>query len=389
MKKILVYTIIFWLSASTIAFGITNTNTLDSLYDEQSGQLDTRQIEQYINELNNETSEFLPPLDFKTFINVFKTGEMGYSMEEILMAVVRFFISDVLLNAKLLGQLVVLAIICGVMQNLEKAFNSDSVSSLAYYACYLVLIILVVKSFSLAIGIGKETIGKMVEFMIALIPTLMALLASVGGFASVTVLDPIILASVQFMGNLVQNFILPLIFIISILSIVNNLSDTFQVTKLNSLIKQICVWTLGFSLTIFVGIISIRSTAVKTLDQMTLKTAKYAVDNFIPIVGKALSDAITTIAGYSLVLKDALSTVGLLALILTCIFPLLKIISLIFIYRIAAAIIEPVSDKKIVGCINDVGNSLTLVFASVLCVAIMLFIMVTIMASSGKAAIMM
>lgn len=357
-------------------------------YDSQSQYLDTKNIEKYIEELNKETSEYLPPLNFKNFISIFKSGGTGYSIKDIFNGLLKYLLKDVLLNTQLLLKLIALAVLCAVLQNLEKAFENDSVSNLAYYACYLVIIIIVIKSFSLAINIGKDTITSMSDFMIALFPALITLLASVGGVASASVFDPLIMGGIHVVSFIVRDFILPLIFLTAVLSLVNNLSDTFKVSKLTDLLKQICKWALGLILTIFVGIITVRGAASQTLDQVAVKTAKFAVDNFIPVVGKALSDAVGTIASYSLVLKDAVSTVGLIALIITCAFPLIKIISLIFIYKLACAMIEPVSDKRIVECLNEVGNSLILVFASVLAVAVMFFIMVTIMANTGKIAVM-
>lgn len=360
----------------------------NNLKGSQVESLDTRDLESFIDKLNGETSGYMPPLDFKNFVNMFGSGKENYGIDDILMGIVRFFLNDVILNTKLLGELVVLTIICAILQNLEKAFDNDTVSSLAYYACYLVLVIIVVKSFTIAVGIGRDTINSMVDFMIALLPVLLTLLASVGGFASASVFDPIIMAVVHVVSTIIRDFILSAIFLTAILSIVNNLSDTFKVSKLAGLIRQISVWVLGITMTIFIGIISIRGATAQTLDQVAVKTAKYAVDNFIPIIGKCLSDAVGTIAGYSLVLKDAISTIGLIALVITCIFPILKIVSMIFIYKIACALIEPVSDKRVVNCLNDVGNSLLLVFASVICVAVMFFIMVTIIASTGKMAVM-
>lgn len=391
MKKtlfVLAIMLLFFPSISYAEDGKEKGILIDNVYNEQTNTIDTDNIERFINELNSETSEYLPPIDFRSLINIFRSGKISYSFKDLLLGILKYFLNDVLLNTKLLGKLMILTIICGILQNLEKAFDNDSVSSLAYYACYLVLIIIVVKSFSIAVTIGRDTINRMVDFMLALLPTLLTLLASVGGFASASVFDPIIMVAVQFISYTVRDFLLPIIFLTAVLSIVNNLSNTFQVTKLAGLLKQACIWTLGFMLTIFIGIITIRGTTAQTLDQVAIKTAKFAVDNFIPIVGKCLSDAVGTIASYSLVLKDAISTVGLIALVITCIFPLIKIVSMIFIYKIASALIEPISDKRIIDCLNDVGNSLTLVFASVVCVAVMFFIMVTIIASTGKLAVM-
>jgi stage III sporulation protein AE len=148
--------------------------------------------------------------------------------------------------------------------------------------------------------------------------------------------------------------------------------------------KQICTWSLGIITSVFVGFVTIRSTAATTLDQVTLKTTKYAIDNFIPVIGKALSDAITTVAGYSLILKDAISIGGLIVMIFICVFPLIKIILISLTYKFVGAVMEPIVDKRIVECLTSAGNSLTIVFSSVLAVGVMFFILITLIASTGK-----
>lgn len=387
MKRTLFIIFILLLFLSPSAYAEDSKTSNVNGYENQADSLDTKSIQDYIDKLNSETSGYVPPVDFKNILNVFKTGKVSYNFKDMLSGLLKYFLSDVLLNTKLLGQLIILSIICALLQNMESAFSNDAVTNIAYYACYLVLIILIVKSFNAAISIAKDTLNTMSDFMNALLPTLLTLLASVGGIASSSILDPIIMFFVEFTGNAIKNFILPGIFLTAILSIINNLTSTFPLKRLAGLLKQACVWSLGIMMTAFVGIVTVRGAAAKTLDQVTAKTLKFAVDNFIPVVGKCLSDAIATVAGYSLILKDAISTAGLLAFVITCIFPLIKIISMILIYKLAGALIEPISDKRVVDCLNDVGNSMTVIFASVLCAAIMFFIMIAIIASAGKTSI--
>ncbi|MEG2539887.1 MAG: stage III sporulation protein AE, partial [Clostridium sp.] len=94
--------------------------------------------------------------------------------------------------------------------------------------------------------------------------------------------------------------------------------------------------------------------------------------------------AITTVVGYSVVLKDALSIVGLIIMIFICIFPLLKIMIITLIYKFVASVMEPVVDRKIIDCLSSVGGSFTVIFSSLLCVAIMFFIMITIITTTGR-----
>lgn len=140
-------------------------------------------------------------------------------------------------------------------------------------------------------------------------------------------------------------------------------------------------------MTIFIGIIIIRSMTTAIIDAVVEKTMKFAVDSFIPIVGKSLSDAISTVAGYSLLLKNALSSVGLIALIAIIILPLIKMISMSFIYKLTAALMEPISDSRLIKCISAAGESLVLITACLISVSVMFFIMISIVATAGKSII--
>jgi stage III sporulation protein AE len=85
-----------------------------------------------------------------------------------------------------------------------------------------------------------------------------------------------------------------------------------------------------------------------------------------------------------LILKNAIGIAGLIIIVLICFIPVVKIMALITIYRLTGAIIEPVSDKRIVQCITDLGNSLTLIFAMVVSVAVMFLLSITIVIGAGN-----
>ena len=287
-------------------------------------------------------------------------------------------------NSKLLVELLVLGILSSILQNIQSAFSGSGVGKIAHYACFATITLLIIQSFILVVGIATSTIDKMLEFITILIPPLIMLIASSGQAISAATLDPIVMLIITVGTTVIKNFIIPSTAFVVALNIVNSLSDEPKVQKLASLIKQISLWALGFIMTIFITLITIRTNTSANLDAVTLKTTKFFIDNFIPLVGKSLSDAITTVVGYSLVLKDALSLIGLVVMIFICLFPLLKIILISLIYKFVAAVMEPVVDRKITGCLTSIGGSLTVIFSSVLSMAIMFFIMITIITSTGK-----
>ena len=109
------------------------------------------------------------------------------------------------------------------------------------------------------------------------------------------------------------------------LQFANNISTEPKLSNLCGLIKKSTVWIQGFIITVFIGVLTIRGISSSTIDAVTLKTTKFTIDNFIPIVGKSLSDAISSVAGYSLIIKNAIGSIGLIVIILIIIYPIIKV----------------------------------------------------------------
>lgn len=361
---------------------IFKTDTI--VFAEETASIDVKQIEEFSNRLK-EAGDYMPEINIKELIEKYKeTGSFGLALKDVLSSFGKFILKEVVGSSRLLIELLILGILSAILQNIQSAFSESGIGKIAHYACFCTIIIIIVKSFILVIGLATGTIDKMVEFTNMLIPLLIILIAGSGEVVAATTLDPVTVIAISISSNVIKNFIIPCTTFVVALNIVNSLSDEPKVQRLAGLIKQISLWALGFIMTIFITLITIRSNTSATLDAITMKTTKFVVDNFVPLVGKSLSDAITTVIGYSLVLKDALSIIGLVIMVCICLFPLFKIILISLIYKFVGAVMEPVVDKKITSCLTNVGSSLTVIFSSVLCIAIMFFIMITIITSTGR-----
>lgn len=346
-------------------------NNLNSLYT----YIDNMKSDvELINDLN-------PAEYIKSYI---KNGEGNISFSVILKAIVSLIFKEVGTVLKLALSMVVIAILCSLLKNLQDALSSNSISNIAFYACYLVLILILSKSFLVSISIAKDVIYGISDFMNAILPVLVSIIALSGGVTQAATLDPIILAGVLIIPKIYVAIIIPLILISFVLEFANNLSEEHKIDNLCKSIKQITLWIQGGVITIFIGILTIRGITSSTIDAVALKTTKFAVDNFIPIVGKAFSDAITSVAGYSLVIKNAISSIGLLILVFIILHPIIKIVLISFIYKMSSALVEPISDKRITSSIAGAGNSMILLLSCILSVSLMFFVLFAIIASAGK-----
>lgn len=352
--------------------------------EDKSSNSQVEKLYEYIYNMKTEY-EVLKDMDAKDYVsNYLKSGTGNFSINKIKQALLNYSLKEISASMKLMIMIIAIAIICALLSNMEKAFNNENITNISYFACYSLIIIFSAKSFYIGVDLAKSTIVKMTDFMTALMPVLMALLASIGGFTEAVIMDPIILGSITLSARIYVDIIIPLIFMAFVLQFVSNLSKDYKIDKLIKLINQAAIWAQGVLMTIFIGIITVRGITSKTIDQVTAKTVKYAVDNFIPIVGKCLSDAISTVAGYSILLKNAVGSLGLVILILIIIFPIIKILIMAVMYKLVAALIEPVSDGRLVNCLSSAGDSIILIMSCLICVSIMFFIMISIIAGAGK-----
>jgi stage III sporulation protein AE len=338
----------------------------------------------YISKMKSDV-ELMDNLDPAEYIKTYiKEGKGNLSLDTLSKAALSIIFKEVKSVLALMVSIVTIAIICSLLKNLQEAFSNESISQVAFYACYSLIIILLSKSFIISISVAKEVINDVSNFMNALLPVLVTMISLAGGISQAATLDPIVLGAVVFIPKVYSNVIIPMILMGFVLEFANNISTEHKITNLCKLFKQVTIWFQGILVTIFIGLLTIRGITSTTIDAVTLKTAKFAVDNFIPIVGKAFSDAIASVAGYSLIIKNAISSIGLVIIILILLHPLIKLILIAFIYKLSAALIEPISDSRITKSIEAAGSSMVLIISCVLTVTLVFFVLISIMASSGR-----
>lgn len=359
----------------------------DQFVDKQLNSLGLQEIQAYWNEVLEEYGGFLPESQKGSFLEFVK-GEKKLSIKAYFIGFVKFLFHELLVHGKLLGSLILLTIFSILLQNMQNAFEHKAVSTVAYAITYMVLIILALNSFHVAIQYTETAITNMMSFLLALIPLLLALMASVGGVASVAFFHPIVLFLVNTGGLLIQKFVLPLLFLSAVLAIVSTLSEHYKVTQLSNLLRNIAIGTLGVFFAIFLGVLSVQGATTAVADGITIRTAKFVTGNFIPVVGRMFTDATDTVLSASVLLKNTVGLAGVVILLMLCAFPALKVLALALIYNIAAAVIQPLGGGPMIEALNVISKSVLFIFAALAIVSLMFFLAVTIIIASGNITLM-
>jgi stage III sporulation protein AE len=349
--------------------------------------VDTSQIENFWNQISSNYNEYLPEIQSGN-LSDYISGKQIFSPKELGVGLLQFAFQELLVNGKLLGMLIMLAVFSSFLQTLQASFEKSTVSKVANAIVLMVLLLIAVSSFRTSMNYVVDTISNMTDFLMAIIPILLALLASSGSLISAGFFHPVILFLMNSSVTIIQYFVLPLILFSTILSVISHLSDQFKATGLANMLRSVAIWTIGIFMTIFLAVLSIQGVTTAVADGIGLRTAKFVSSNFIPVVGKLLTDVTDTAVNASVLLKNSIGTVGLVILLLLIAFPAIKIFLIALLYKIASVILQPIGDKVVIKCLSEIGKNLLYVLASFMIVAFMFFLTITIVISAGNITLM-
>ena len=295
--------------------------------------------------------------DYEELIEDIRKGNFEFDYKKLFGNASNFLIKEIKNNIGLAINIILISLIMGLLENLKSSFSSEGVSQLAFYVCYIVLITLLISSFTNIYTIAKEFIVEITRFMNVLTPIIIGLIASTGGITTSTMIYPVISFFSQFITTFVSDFLLPISMLCFALNVVTNISNRVSVSKVAKFLKSASMWFLGIILTVFVGVVSLEGTVASTVDGVTAKTAKFLFSGSIPIVGKLLGDSVDTILGSTLIIKDAIGFVGITVLLGLALVPIIKVLVVIIIYSLTGAIIQPFADERICKCLSGTAEA--------------------------------
>lgn len=380
MKKVIAIFFII-LCFSTIVYA--QDTSQNEILEEQKDSLN---ISDFIREAEEYTENEFQEIDMEKLLNEALTGKIDHSSFGKNLLVL---LGEEVKNAlTILGSILAIIIIHSIIKSIGESLENENVAKITYYVQYILIAVLIISSFSNIMEMVRESVQNMIGFTQCLVPLLMTLLLTTGSIASVGLIQPILLFTINLIANLFQVIILPFILISTALAIVSKLSDKIQIDKIAKFMKSSTIWMMGIILTIFVGILSIEGTLSSSVDGITAKTAKAAVSNIIPVVGKVLGDAVDTVIGCSSILKNAVGVVGIIVILSICLVPIIKLAILTIAYHLTAAVAEPISDGKIVKLLEQMGDTFKILLGILCVMSVILIIGLTLVVRISNSGLM-
>ena len=351
-----------------------------------ASQEETFGITSFIQNSKQYTGDFFEDIDVGDILNSAIKGDIDNS--KIYKKILNSLGKEVQTGIKSLVSILVIIIIHSILKSISESLENDNISKLIYYVQYIAIVTIIMGNFSDIINLVKETSSNLVGFMNTLIPVLVSLMLYTGSLTTTSVLEPIILFMINFIGNLIQDILIPIVLIITSISIISKISDKVQIDKISKFLKSSTVWLLGLILTVFVGIVSLEGTLSSSVDGITAKTAKAIVSSAVPVVGKILGDVVDSVLGCGVILKNAVGFVGVIIIVGICILPILKLTVLMFSYKLIAGISEVIADAKIVKLLDEISDIFKILLAILVSISVMVIIGTTLLVKMSNTGMM-
>lgn len=383
MKKIVITVLLILIFLTHNTYATEESLSQEDIMQSQQEDLD---INSFIDEADKYTDDIYEDIDMGELFSSAITGSIDN--ESILKSILKAIGGEVLDSITVLGSILVIIVIHSILKSLSDGLENKGIAQITYYVQYILIVTLIMTNFVQILDIVRESIQSLVGFMNSLIPIMITLMITTGSIVSANLIQPIILFLITFIGNFLTGIIIPLILVSTALGIVSKISDRVQVDKLSKFFKSSVVWILGVILTIFVGVVSIEGTLSSSVDGITAKTAKAAVSSFIPVVGKILGDAVDTVIGCSSILKNATGIVGVIILIGIAIVPIIKLVALMAIYYLGAALCQPIADEKIIQLLEQMGDTFKVLLAIMCSISVMFIIGTTLVINISNSGMM-
>ena len=320
-------------------------------------------------------------LDFKDTLTSLISGETPLTFETAKEFLVNQLFYAFQANKSVMIHILIIAVIAAIFTNFSNAFQNQQISEISFYILYLLLITMCLNSFRLVMESVAGSIGQLTGFMKVLCPLYFLAIALAKGSVTSIAFYNLVLLLIYLVELLILNFLLPLVHVYIMIKVLNFLSQEDYMSKFAEFLETIVSWTLKTLLACVVGLNVIQGLISPAIDSVKRSVITKGAEA-IPGIGDAIGGVTEVVLGTAVLIKNGIGMTGAIICIGICLVPIVEMGLLTLMYKLVAAVVQPVSDKRIVGCIESIGEGCQLLLKIMFTVGILFLLTVAVVAAS-------
>lgn len=295
--------------------------------------------------------------------DAFRSANTGEVMKESLS--VSYFLDKTVKELKdawpssvgLLLSLTGLLIFSALFHRVYASVSSVAMKSAGELCSTLCVILCITPLIQSASRVSEEFLGMLATCSGGISPVICALFVSSGNITTASVTNASLMLVYTLFQNGIRVFLWPIVQLLYVLGIVGNLGGSLRLDGISRFIRHLFTWLLSLAMLFLSALIGVQSTMAVSADSFSMKTAKFALGNFIPLVGNALSDAVGTVAGSLTLIKNTCGVLGIVTVALL----LLPVLLHLLLHRMVIGVAQGMAE--LLGCERE-GRLLGDVYAT-------------------------
>lgn len=324
------------------------------MYEEFSNQETVQGVDDSIYAISREYN-MTSDISFQEVFQLLLDGNVETALTQVFEAFVNELFGEIIVNKALIIQLIIVILIAAVFRNYSSILKMSYVGEQGFYITYLLMGVLLIQSFTLVYGIAEETIGYICDLMKCMLPAFYLSFMFTSGLTTSHMVNTMFLSMLTLVEALLQTIILPAIRIYFLICLLNQINREDRFSKLASLIKQGILFALKTITTAIIGLNIVKSMLVPVYEN-----AKYnMLQKGLSVIpgGSTFSGLSSLLMGAGMLIKNSVGiTVVLILLILSGI-PLVKLFVFFVVYKVLIALVQPISDKRILMGMQGICDS--------------------------------
>lgn len=282
---------------------------------------------------------------------------------------------------KAMFQVVLLVLLAAVFSNFTAVFGDGKTGETSFYITYMLLLALLIKSFG-SMGVElKELLENFILFLKALMPSYFLAVTASSGSATAMIFYEAVLFLIYVIQVVFLKGIVPAIYVLALVELVNYLHSEDFLSKMAELLQTLIEWGLKSCMAVVLGMQLIQNMIGPAMDSLKRDIIGKTAAS-IPGIGNAINGVTEVALGTAVIIRNGIGVVGIIILVCIGIRPVIRLALLAFLYKLLAAVVQPVSDKRMTGALSTIGNGYVLFLKVLLCMELLIFITIAILSIS-------
>lgn len=391
MKKIFVVAVVFFALFVVIGNGFSVCadekskeeiqEEFNENIDEIIDNLDTDELEKYLESFGVDIFE---GTSLKEQVKNLITGDYKLDYSSVASMILSMFLGKAKGFVPVFALILAICVFMGVMNTVKGDFLKESVSDIIHYVCFSSILVLLLTCLIPIVDSCSETVESLRKQMELVFPVILTLMAAGGASVSVSVYQPAVAFLSDGVVVIITDVVFPFAILALALSMVGSISGRISLKGFCGLFKSVNKWIMGASLTLFSVFLTVQGITSATYDGLSLKAAKYAIGNGIPVIGSFLSSGADLVLAGCVLIKNSFGVVSVAILLFTVADSLIMLAAFSLLLKLVSAVCEPIADSRMSAFFAELSAVLGYFTAGVLAVSFSYFMtLLLLICSSG------